>query len=469
MEKEVQIAVIILAAGLGKRMRSTSPKVLLKAGGETLIERLLTAAVALNPAKLVVVIGHGGEDVQQVVSSSKALHPYDSRNLHFAVQKEQLGTGHATNVALESIPDFTGTIVILPGDAPLLKGGTLQHLLRYHVAAKATVTLVSTKVPDPTGYGRVLRNAGKVTGIVEERDATSSERDIVEINSSIYAVDSAFLRPALKRLDNTNAQKEYYLTDIVRLCAQEGQNLAALLVPGYTELSGVNSRSELTAVNAILNQERLRVLIDSGVEIPLPTTVWIDPGCSIEAPGFIGPNTQILGDTKVAAGVTIEGTAFIKDSVIGKDAMFKLGVRVEKSTLGDRVVIGPFANIRPESVLLEEVHIGNFVEVKKSTLEKGVKANHLTYLGDAHVGARSNIGAGTITCNYDGKTKSKTEIGTDAFIGSNSVLIAPLRIGDGAYIGAGSAISKDIEADALAFSRPPLVKKAGWAKQRRKQ
>jgi bifunctional UDP-N-acetylglucosamine pyrophosphorylase/glucosamine-1-phosphate N-acetyltransferase len=465
-----QITCIILAAGLGKRMGSNSPKVLAKTDESTLIEHVLVSAATLNPTKTVIVTGYGRELVEQVVkqSSAAALH----REIAFAFQEQQLGTGHAVLSASQYLEGFSGNVAILSGDAPLLTPASLELLVKGHEFAKATVSLLSFEAPFPNPYGRIIRaeqNRRSVEKIVEAKDCSPFELLVREVNSGIYLVESAFLLPALRSLSNNNAQKEYYLTDIVAKSTQEGQTVCAMCLSQPEDALGVNSPAELAVVNRVLRQRRIEKLVAQGVTFLAPESCFIDPAVTIDSGTVIGPNVQILGKSRIARDVVFEGSAIVIDSEIGANSAIKLGCRIEESSVGADCSVGPFAHVRPKSALLDRCKIGNFVETKNARLAPGVKAGHLTYLGDCEIGTETNIGAGTITCNYDGVSKHTTTIGEHAFIGSDSCLVAPVEIGNGAYVGAGSVITKNVEPDALAFTRAPFVQKPGWAARKKKK
>lgn len=459
------LSVIILAAGMGKRMLSNLPKVLMPVHSRPMIDYVLASALGLEPKQVVLVVGHQAQQVTNHLAnfSSKAV-------LSFALQEKQLGTGHAALCAVQNLKDFIGTVLILTGDVPLIKAETLKQFCQFHEKSKATLSLISAKLEDPANYGRIVRDKdGLVARIVEAKDCSAEELKIKEINSSIYAVDSAFLFPALKELKNQNAQGEYYLTDIVDMAVSQGQKVAAWVLEDQKQILGANNRFELCELGLIMNQEIIKNLINNGVEILDPNSVYIDASVKIDAGVKIGPNVQIKGNTSIKSGTKIEGSAYISDCEIGQNVNLKFALRMEQAKIGDGASVGPFANLRPASVLGMDVKIGNFVETKKATFAKGAKASHLSYIGDATVGADANIGAGTITCNYDGYNKFETVIGAGAFIGSNSSLIAPVKIGEGATVGAGSAISKDVPKDALAITRASQLVKENWSKRKREK
>lgn len=462
------LAIIVLAAGLGKRMGSDLPKAALRTREKPIIQHVLTTAAKLNPAKVIVVTGFKKELVEQAVRDGASSASYKLDNIKFAVQEKQLGTGHAAKSALDELKDFVGAILILYGDVPLISHTTLHQLLEMHSQSKATLSLLVLKSTKPNAYGRIVRDTkGSIQRIVEFKDCGLSEFGIDEFNPGFYVVDSAFLKPALEALKNDNSQKEYYLTDIIAKAASEGQNIKSLLSYNELELQGVNDYFELAQVNHALLQDQIKALMQSGVSIQDVNSLYLDPNVEILPGACIGPNVQIKGRTKIAANVSIEGSAHLLDCDIHEGAQLKFAVKAEQAVIGKNTSVGPFAHLRPGTVLQEEVKIGNFVETKKAHLAKGAKANHLSYLGDVSVGENSNIGAGTITCNYDGHNKFETNIGKNVFIGSDSCLVAPVKIGDGAYVGAGSVITKDVESDSLALTRAALTSKAGWAKNKR--
>lgn len=462
MEK---ISCIILAAGVGKRMGGDRPKALTSTREKPLIDHALDALAPLKPERTIIVTGHKREMLEAHLASSKSAAAH---NIVYAVQEEQLGTGHAVKCALPSLEDFKGTVVVTYADHPLFTASTLSLFLRYHTEKNATLTMIAFKAPVPNNYGKVIRSdKNEVLRITEAKDCTVSESLIEEANSGIYAVDSAFLAPAVNALENNNAQKEYYITDIVEKASKEGQRVEAFPLPDAQEAGGVNNPAELFAVNRILEMRQIRSLIQAGVTIVDPDSLFIDAEVSV-APGVVvGPNIQIRGKTEIAAGVHLEGTQVIIDSSIAANAFIKLGCRIEGSQVGPECAVGPFAHLRPGTVLGADCKVGNFVETKNALLSKGAKASHLTYLGDCTVGEESNIGAGTITCNYDGYKKSKTTIGAGVFVGSNSALVAPITIGDGALVAAGSTLTKSVPANALGIVRAEQKVKEGWAKKRR--
>jgi bifunctional UDP-N-acetylglucosamine pyrophosphorylase/glucosamine-1-phosphate N-acetyltransferase len=464
MEK---ICCIVLAAGMGKRLGGEVPKALAKTRERALVDHVLGALEQLNPEKTIVVTGYKRDLLESHLSSS----PEAARHkIEFALQSEQLGTGHAVQCALPALAGFTGTVIITYADQPLFTAETLQHLVSYHTFKKATLSMITFHCPTRNSYGRIVRDkaSGAIVCIREAKDCNPEELLIPEVNSGVYAIDSSFLTPAVTGLTNDNAQKEFYLTDIVEKAAKEGQTVAAFPIADSSEAAGVNNASDLHFVNKILAERQISRLTETGVLFDDAASSCIDPTVTI-APGVrIGPNVQLLGNTSIAAGARIEGTSLIKDSTIGEHVSIKLGCRIEGATIGAQSSVGPFAHLRPGTSLATEVKIGNFVETKNAVLADGAKASHLTYLGDCTVGRGTNIGAGTITCNYDGYKKSRTTIGEGVFIGSNSALVAPVTIGDNALVAAGSVITRDVQPEALAMGRAKQENKEGWAGRRRK-
>ena len=457
---------IILAAGAGKRMGGDLPKAVTHTREKALIDHLLDAVRPLNPAKTVVVAGHKHSVLQAHLATTPSA---EGHAIEIAIQDQQLGTGHAVKCALPNLQGFKGTVLITYADHPLFTTDTLTLFTKYHAFKKATLTMLSFKAPPPNGYGKVVRDEkGNILRITETKDCNPEEALISEVNSGFYAVDSAFLKPAVESLTNTNAQGEFYLTDIVEKAAKEGQTVTAFPLADASEAAGVNTSFELGLVNEVLAQRQIKKLQLEGVSFLDPKSCFLDAGVTIAPGAQIGPNVQLRGTTRIASGVVVEGTAILKDSTIAEGAVIKLGSHVESSVIGKESSVGPFAHVRPGSNIGEHCRIGNFVETKNATLHDGAKASHLTYLGDCVVGKDTNIGAGTITCNYDGYNKAKTTIGAGVFIGSNSALVAPVHIGDGALVAAGSVITRDVPADALGLGRARQENKEAWAKERRK-
>jgi bifunctional UDP-N-acetylglucosamine pyrophosphorylase/glucosamine-1-phosphate N-acetyltransferase len=451
--------VVVLAAGRGTRMKSDLPKVLHPVAGRALIDRVLDTAAALTPATTTLVVGHGAD----VVREHLAGHP----GLGFAVQDPPLGTAHALQQAEGALAGRAGTVVLLSGDVPLLCASTLDQLLDAHRAAGAAATVLTGVLERPYGYGRIVRDAGgAIVRIVEERDTTRSERDIHEINSGIWAFDLVPLFDALRAIASQNAQGEFYLTDLVGIYRRRGAPVATLTLDDPQEIRGINSRTELAEVSRIVRQQKNEELMAAGVTIIDPATTYIDDGVEVGADTVIHPGVVLEGRTRVGAACEIQGWVRIHDSEVGD----RVTVRNFSVLAGARVdagaTVGPFAHLRPESVVGEGARVGNFVELKKTTLGPGSKANHLAYLGDATIGAGVNVGAGAITCNYDGAAKHQTLVEDGAFIGSDVQLVAPVRVGEGAYVGSGTTVREDVPAGALAVSAGPQRNIEGWAARR---
>jgi bifunctional UDP-N-acetylglucosamine pyrophosphorylase/glucosamine-1-phosphate N-acetyltransferase len=453
--------VVILAAGKGTRMRSAIPKVLHRANGLALIDHMLRAASVLQPHHVVIIVGHGADQVRASIP--------ERLGLQFAVQEPQLGTGHALLQAAPALENQQGTLVLLSGDVPLLRRETLARLVRHHDGRGAAATVLTAEVAAPDGYGRIVRKEGRISSIVEHRDASPAERRIREINSGIYAFDVAPLFASLRQIGSQNAQGEYYLPDIVRIYRERGLLVEAVVLEDPAEILGVNSRSELAEVAAILKNRRIDELMAAGVTVIDPATTWIGADVSVGQDTVIHPNVYLEGRTSIGAHVEIHAGVRIVDSTVADGAVVNNFCVILESQVGPGARVGPFAHIRPQSNIGAEAHIGNFVGLKKTTIGRGSKANHLAYLGDATIGEQVNVGAGTITCNYDGTAKHPTIIEDGAFIGSDSQLIAPVTIGKRAYVAAGSSISSDVPPDALAIARGRQENKEGWAARKKKK
>ena len=454
------LAVVILAAGKGTRLKSSRAKVLHQAGGRALVEQVLRSCASLHAKKTVVVVGHQAEDVAAIAEPLGA---------QCILQQPQRGTGHAMQVARRALGNAKIAIV-LPGDAPLIRPGTLKALRAAHRSANAAATVLSAVLADPSGYGRVVRKSERqVSAIVEESQLTGEQREINEINSSIYCFTLASLWPALGRVKPDNKHREMYLTDAIAIIAQKGETVLAEVAPDAREVLGCNTRADLAEVDRIFREWKRNELMDAGVSIQLPETVVVDPEVIAGEDTLLEPGVQLLGKTKIGARCVIRTGSVLNDAVLGDDVRVEPHCVVAESRLDDRVIVGPFARLRPDNHLNADVRIGNFVELKKSTFGEGTKANHLSYLGDAKIGGKSNIGAGTITCNYDGFHKFQTTIGSKVFIGSDTALVAPVRIGDGAYVAAGSTITENVPADGLGIARGRQVNKPGWAAKKRRE
>jgi bifunctional UDP-N-acetylglucosamine pyrophosphorylase / glucosamine-1-phosphate N-acetyltransferase len=454
------IHVVVLAAGKGTRMRSALPKVLHAAGGRALIEHALRAAASLSPASIVVIVGHQADLLKDALGKRLGLS--------FAVQEPQLGTGHALLQAEPLLKGATGTLVLLSGDVPLLRTATLTRLVDTHRARNAAATVLTAVVADPAGYGRIVREDGQIAAIVEHKDASAAQREIREINSGVYAFEIAPLFGALRDIGASNAQGEYYLPDLVTIYRNRGLTVETVTLDDRREILGVNARKELAEVGSILQERKNDELMAAGVTLVDPASAFIGPDVTIGVDSVIQPNVYLEGSTRIGARCLIHSGVRIVNSVIDDGAIINNFCVIIDSHISRDAQVGPFAHLRPHSDVGVEARVGNFVELKKTSLGRGSKAQHLSYLGDATIGEKVNIGAGTITCNYDGTTKSPTVIEDGAFIGSDTQLIAPVRVGQGAYVAAGSSITSDVPADALAISRGKQLNKPGWAAKRRK-
>jgi bifunctional UDP-N-acetylglucosamine pyrophosphorylase/glucosamine-1-phosphate N-acetyltransferase len=456
------VAAIILAAGKGTRMRSKRAKILHELGGEPMIARAVRAVAALNPYPVVIVVGHQAREVEDAVTSPKA---------RFALQEPQRGTGDAARCALDRLPaNFTGDVLITYGDMPAIKSSTLGAFLDAHRKRGAKLSFISIVLDDPSAYGRVIRDAtGSVEKIVEFRDASPAQRAIKEINTGCYLVDSALLRSALTELRPSNAQDEYYLTDIVAIARSRNAKVEAWVATDPAEFAGINSREELANMEAEIRAAVNRKLMQAGVTLVDPATAYVSEQAEIALDCVIGPNVQILGACKLGEGVRIDGTAWLSNVTIGPRCHLKLGVRAEDCVIGEESEIGPFAHLRAGTELAGHNRIGNFVETKKARLGLGTKASHLSYLGDATIGADTNIGCGVITVNYDGYDKHHTEIGDRCMVGCDTQLVAPIKIGSDVYVASGTTIIREVPDGALVMSHHPQREKAGWMATWRKR
>jgi len=449
------VAAIILAAGKGTRMKSGLVKVMHDIGGRPMISWSVLAAKAAGSGCVAVVAGHQAEKVRDFFAADGSIT--------FALQEEQLGTGHAAACARGALEGFRGTVLILCGDVPLLRHETLLAMLANHEKRAATLSVLTTHLDNPFGYGRIVkREGGRISRIVEEKDATPEEREITEINSGIYAVDAEFLFKALSGLTCDNAQGEQYLTDIVKIAADQGQLCLAFATDDPAEVMGVNDRVQLATAAAILRSRINHELMLSGVTMIDPAATYIEDGVLIGADTTIHPNVHLSGSTRIGSGCLLEPGVMIRDSVLGNGVTVKAGSVLTESNVGDEVAIGPMAHLRPGSILGSHVKIGNFVETKKIVMGEGSKASHLTYLGDAEIGKDVNIGCGTITCNYDGVRKHRTVIGDNVFVGSDVQFVAPVEVGSNSLIAAGTTVTKDVPPDSLVIARTPQVNKEGW-------
>jgi bifunctional UDP-N-acetylglucosamine pyrophosphorylase/glucosamine-1-phosphate N-acetyltransferase len=457
------LAVIILAAGKGKRMRSGLVKVLHPLLGRQMLAFPLECCLnGLHPAKTVVVIGHQAEQVRTA---------FPDPRITFVEQKEQLGTGHAIAMTESMLKDFPGTVVILSADTPLITTQTLGEMVKHHRGQKAALTMLTVYRADPTGYGRVLRGTGaggKVQRVVEEKDATPRQRGIKEVNTGIYCAEAPFLFEALAALRADNAQKEYYLPDIIESALSKKKKVATFIAPDAVEVMGINTRAELAQAEDIVADRVRRHWMAEGVTIHDPGSVYIEPTVRIGRDTVIFPNSYLRGETVIGEGCTIGPQVEIVDSQLGNRVEIRFCTMITASRIADEAIVGPFSHLRPNCQLEKGAKIGNFVEVKKSRIGRGTKANHLSYIGDSEVGTGVNIGAGTITCNYDGYQKHRTIIEDGVFVGSNTALVAPVTIGKGASIGAGTTVTKDVPPHALAISRTRQKSIKNWVIKKEK-
>jgi bifunctional UDP-N-acetylglucosamine pyrophosphorylase / glucosamine-1-phosphate N-acetyltransferase len=450
-----KISAIVLAAGMGTRMKSGLVKVMHQAAGAPMIEWPVAAALEAGVSGCVLVVGHQEEKVRTQFAGRE--------EIAFALQSEQLGTGHAVRCAMPEVGDEAQTVLILCGDTPLITSATLGAMLRAHQESGATVTVMTASMPDPFGYGRIVKGpGGHVIAIREQKDATPEERQITEVNAGVYCVDREFLAAAVGKLDNNNAQGEYYLTDVVHQAARQGLKCLSFEVADAEEISGVNDRVQLADAARVLRGRINRELMLAGVTMIDPQAVYVDRGVRIGRDTVIYPGATITGATVIGERCEIGQGALIRSCSIGDDVVVKAGSVMEESTVHESVAIGPMAHLRPGSELSPHVKIGNFVETKKIFMGEGSKASHLTYLGDATIGKNVNIGCGTITCNYDGVKKHRTVIEDEVFVGSDVQFVAPVTVGRNSLIAAGTTVTANVPPDSLAIARSPQVNKEGW-------
>jgi bifunctional UDP-N-acetylglucosamine pyrophosphorylase/glucosamine-1-phosphate N-acetyltransferase len=456
--------VMILAAGLGTRMKSRRAKVLHELAGKPLIAHVLRAAFKLAPEAIFTVVGHQSDEVERAVRENAAelveAGPPTSLELQFVPQTEQKGTGHAVMAARDRLASRRGPLVIVAGDAPLIEGATLGHLVETHRAGKNDATMLTVVLDDPTGYGRIIRNKdNSLLRCVEQKDASPEELIVREVGVSIYCFEVASLLAALDCLTTDNAQGEYYLTDVPRIMQQQGKKVGLLCHSSAEEVLGVNTRIELADLERKVRDKKLRELMLSGVTIIDPATTYIQPDVQIGQDAVVHPQVIIEGASQIGPGSIVHSWTRLRNVVAGEGVVIRNSCVIEDSTIRDGAEIGPFSRLRKEAEIGEKARIGNFVEVKKSKIGRGTKASHLTYLGDATIGERVNIGAGTVTCNYDGVRKNETVIEDDVKIGSDTMLVAPVKVGRGSVTGAGSVVTKDVPPDSLAVGVPAVIKK----------
>ena len=458
-----RIAIAIMAAGKGTRLKSQLPKVLHEAGGKPLLAHVIASAVHVVPPKDVyAIVGHDAERVRAQMEST---------GIRFVLQEEQRGTGHALMVAQEALAGYD-QVIVLSGDAPMITSETIGRLRNFHLEEQAAMTLLSAELEDPTGYGRVLRKSprsAEVRSIVEEKAATAAQKKIREINSGFYVFSVQELYANIGKLSTTNVHGEFYLTDMAKVLRGARRRVVAWKTDNPNEVLGGNTRAELAEIDEQMRRAKCRQLMAEGVTVFYPATCVIDADVRVAPDTVIDPYVQLLGNTRLGTACRVRSYSVIRDSEIGAGVTIRPGCVIEESRIAAGAVVGPYSHLRAGSEIGEGAHVGNFVETKKIKLGKGSKANHLTYLGDAEIGAGVNIGAGTITCNYDGVHKHKTVIEDGVFIGSDSTLVAPLRVGKGAYVGAASCITDDVPEDALAIGRGRQIVKEGWAREKRQK
>lgn len=451
------LVTVILAAGKGTRMKSKLPKVLHKAAGKSMVQHVIDAAKAAGAKRNIVVTGFGGDVVRKAIG----------KQAEFVEQKEQLGTGHAVLQTAELLQGETGTVMVLCGDTPLLTGDLLKKLYNSHIAAQAKATVLTAIMPDAAGYGRIIRMAdGTVQKIVEHKDATEEERRVKEVNSGIYCFEIKALFESLRNVTNDNAQGEYYLPDVLEILQKQGEKIWAVAADDYESTLGINSRQQLAGAEKILRRRKNEQLMADGVTLMDPDTTYVDADVRVGRDTVIYPQTWLEGSTEIGEDCEIGPSVRFQNVKAGNGVTGQF-TYAHDCELEDGVILGQFTHIRPDTRLAEGVKIGNFVEVKNSTIGKGSKLPHLSYIGDTDMGSGCNMGCGTITVNYDGKTKFRTKIGKDAFIGCNSNLVAPVEVEDGAYVGAGSTITKKVPSNTLAIARARQQNIEGWADKRK--
>jgi len=450
------LAAVVLAAGKGTRMKSARPKVLHEIAGKPMLFYPVNLLKNSGAGKIVLVVGFGSESVVEAFNDS---------GLSFVTQEEQLGTGHAVMCALKELHGFTGDVLVLSGDVPLIKEETVKSLLELHrKGARTALSIVTTIEENPKGYGRIVRDAeGEITRIVEEKDCSPLQRKIKEVNAGIYLFSSAFLNANIKKLGKENAQGEYYLPDLVHMAVEQGLKVGSISIPDPAEVMGVNNRVELAKAASHMRGRINEALMLSGVTIIDPGSTYIDYGVTVGQDTVIHPGCRLSGTTSIGSRCVVEEGSVIISSKVGDGTAVRSYSVIEESEVGKENSVGPFARLRPATQLADKVRIGNFVEVKKSSVGRGSKANHLTYLGDSVIGEGVNIGAGTITCNYDGTKKSVTRIEDGAFIGSDSQLVAPVTVGKDAYVASGTTVTRDVPAGSLVITRAAEKVIEGWA------
>ncbi|HVO64451.1 MAG TPA: bifunctional UDP-N-acetylglucosamine diphosphorylase/glucosamine-1-phosphate N-acetyltransferase GlmU [Terriglobales bacterium] len=461
--KDLTFAIAIMAAGKGTRLKSKHPKVLHEVGGKPLLAHVIAAASrVVLPQDVYAIIGHEADRVREAVAHS---------GVRFVVQSEQRGTGHAIMTARDALRNYDH-VLVLSGDAPLISSQTISSIREFHLAQRAAMTLLTARLDDPTGYGRVIRQSPgshEVQAIVEQKSLKKAQEKIHEINSGFYAFASKPLFDHIDELRTDNPHGEYYLTDMAAILKRAKARVVAVEAVDPHEILGSNTRAELVSLDRYMRMAKCSQLLSMGVTIYYPETSVIDVDVEVGADTVIEPFVQLLGSTRIGSDCRVRSYSVIKDSVIGDLVTVRPGTVMDQARIANRAIIGPYSHLRPGSDIGEGAHVGNFVETKKITLGKNSKANHLTYLGDAEIGAEVNVGAGTITCNYDGVNKHKTIIEDGVFVGSDATLVAPVKVGKGAYIAAASCITEDVPSDALALGRARQTVKEGWAREKREK
>jgi bifunctional UDP-N-acetylglucosamine pyrophosphorylase/glucosamine-1-phosphate N-acetyltransferase len=455
-----RVAIAIMAAGKGTRLQSKHPKVLNEVGGKSLLAHVIAAAQqVVAPQNIFAISGYQAERVRSAVKDT---------GVQFVVQEPQRGTGHAIMCARRALAGYDH-VIVLSGDAPLITPATIAKLRDFHLQHKPAMTILSTELPDPTGYGRLIRKgkSGEVQAVVEEKSCTPAQRKLREINSGFYAFAVQPLFAHIENLKTDNPHAEYYLTDMAEVLRKARQKVLAVKTESPAEILGSNTREELVGLDRKMRRDKCTQLMASGVTIFFPETCVIDADVEVGADTIVEPFVQLLGRTRVGSDCRIRSYSVIQNSEIGDGVLVRPGCVLDEAQVANRASLGPYAHLRPGSEIGEDAHVGNFVETKKTRLGRGSKANHLTYLGDAQIGEGVNIGAGTITCNYDGVNKHKTIIEDQVFVGSDAALVAPVKLGKGSYVGAASCITEDVPADSLALARSKQIVKEGWAKQKR--
>jgi bifunctional UDP-N-acetylglucosamine pyrophosphorylase/glucosamine-1-phosphate N-acetyltransferase len=449
---------VILAAGKGTRMRSSLPKVLHKLSGRSMLGHVVAAVESLGKAKKIIVTGHGAEQVEQQFKSPTTI---------FTQQKEQLGTGHAVHMAVPELCS-DALVIVLYGDVPLIRPVTIQKILA--VVTESTMGLLTINLDQPTGYGRIVRNTkGEITGIIEQKDASAEQLKITEVNTGVLALQSSQLRDWLPKITNNNAQGEYYLTDLVSIAREAGVEIVSVNPESATEVEGVNNRVQLSQLERAHQRQLAEILMESGTSLADPARFDQRGDLSAGTDNFIDINCVFNGSVTIGSNVSIGANCQISDSTIGDGVSILPNTIIESSVVGDRAVVGPFARLRPGTRMESDTKVGNFVETKKTLVGKGSKINHLSYVGDAQLGENVNIGAGTITCNYDGVSKHKTDLGDGVFVGSNSTLVAPIKVDKGGFIAAGSTVTTEVPSDSLAVGRAKQRNIKGWRRPTKKE